>query len=577
MALSIYIQNTPAKALTYKMYPVYNGLPFIVTTNRVKRTNFKYIAEVFVAGTKVTTLKHNKDISANNSGIFDIGRVVENFVTTTPASFNTYGFAGNVEEYKSYQIKFGGEYERYLSFYQIINYGGFARIYFQNSDHDLRVGDTVTIQNASNSNYNGTWNITISSTNSIVINKSYVGTANGLAIEGERFYDNAYYLNPALGAYVAFSIPNTRPTRINVGDTVVIKQDVGATFAGYNGEWLVIDKKQVIYGGIQYTDVVINSPYLGNTGVQGGSIYSKAKYNFTGTTTSTLEYAWDAALQYEDINQWNPTAYAMNLTNKGKFLTNAPISQYIRSNESMTITSFNTSIMGSSTIKKGVFKTYNSSGVLQATYSHNLAGTSLTTAIINAGIGTKNLISLNANAFTGDVQSYTYEYQNVTGGTISEVRTFLIDKECHRYTQKRFKWKNRMGGWDFFTFNLRSDKTVSIDRSTYRKALKHYTPAVGVTSPKYGYAVGDRGNNVYNVKAVDSELVFSNWLSNDEAAWLEELFTSPEVYIFDDAGITPLPIILTDTSLTIGEKENIGLISYSINYTKAYNKNIQRG
>jgi hypothetical protein len=577
MALSINIQNTPSKNLIYKMYPVYNGLPFVITTNRAKRSNFKYIADIFVAGTKVTQLKHNKDISANDSGIFDIGRVVENFITTTPASFNTYGFAGNIEEYKSYQVKFGAEYDRYLSFYQILNSGGFARVYFQNSDHDLRIGDSVTIQNASNSTYNGTWTITSVSSASVVINKSYVGTAKGLAIEGERFYDNQYYNNPALGIYVGFAIPNSRATRINVGDTVVIKQDAGATFAGYDGEWLVIDKKATTIAGSPYTNIIINSPFLGSTGVQGGNIYSKAKYNFTGTTTSTLEYTWDAALQYEDINQWNPNLYAMNLTNKGKFLTNAPITQYIRSNESMTLTSFNTTIMGSSTIKKGVFKTYNSAGVLQATYSHNLAGTALTTAIINTGVGTKNLVNLNANALTGDVQSYTYEYQNITGGTISEVRKFILDKECFRYTQKRFKWKNRMGGWDFFTFNLRSNKSVSIDRSTYRKALNHYKPAVGVVSPSYGYNVGDRGNNVYNVKATDSELVFSNWLSNDEAAWLEELFTSPEVYIFDDAGITPLPIILTDTSLTIGEKENIGLISYSINYTKAYNKNIQRG
>ena len=576
MALSINIQNTPSQNLTYKMYPVYNGLPFIVSSNRTKRTNFKFIAEVFVGGTKVTTLKHNKDISSSTSAIFDIGRIVENFITTTPASFNTFGFAPNSEEYKSYQIKFGAEYERYSSFYQILNSGGFSRVYFQNSNHDLRVGDTMIIQNASNSTYNGTWNVTSVSTSSVVINKSFAGTANGLVIEGERFFDNQFYSNPALGATVAFAIPNTRPTRINVGDTVVVKQDVGAVFAGYDGEWLVIDKKQTTIGGLPYTNIVINCPFLGSTPINGGSIYSKAKYNFTGITTSTLEYTWDGVLQYEDINQWNPNVYAMNLINKGKFLTNAPKSQYIRSNESMTLTSFNTSIVNSSTIRKGVFKTYNSSGALLNTYSHNIGGASLTSAIINAGVGTKNLLNLNPNALSGDVKSYTYEYQNVTGGTLSEVRTFLIDKECFRYTQKRFKWKNRLGGWDFFTFNLRSDKTVSIERSTYRKALKKYKDN-GLNPATYGYSVGDRGNNVYNVKASDSELVFSNWLTNDEASWLEELFTSPEVYIFDDAGVTPLPIILTDTSLTIGEKENIGLISYSINYTKAYNKNIQRG
>jgi hypothetical protein len=94
------------------------------------------------------------------------------------------------------------------------------------------------------------------------------------------------------------------------------------------------------------------------------------------------------------------------------------------------------------------------------------------------------------------------------------------------------------------------------------------------TGDKYNYSVGDRGNKVYNVQANDSEIVFSNWLSDEEAVWLEQLFISSEVFLLD--GIVELPIVVDDTNVTIGEKENRGLISYSINFTNAYNKIIQR-
>ena len=566
---NINILSSPASSYTIKMMPVYNGLYFTVDSNRKNRSNFKFTAEVFVGGTKVATLKQNKDISSNSYGIFDIGRIVENFTTATSPKFQTFGTVGDTKEYQSYQIKFGAEYDRVIKFANIFSSGGFSNLAFSSSEglNDCRIGDRIFIVNNSvNPNLNGVSTIISANTLSLRINKPFYGAATGTIIEGEGFFDNVF-----VGGYVGFAIPITRPTRINVGDTINIIQDPGATFKAYDGEWLCTKIFNQVIGGVTYQVITTNCPFLGNTPAQGGMVYSISKYNFTGITTSTLEYAWDAGLQYKDYPNWDPSNYAMNLTNKGKFLTNAPITQKIRLNEDAKLTSFNTSIVNSSTIRKGVFKTYNSSNSLLGTYSHNLNGSALSTAIINSGVGTKNLSNLSGSALNDNVKYYTYEYQNLTGGTVSEVRTFLIDRECFRYTQKRFKWKNRLGGWDFYTFNLRSNMTVEIERSNFRKFQNSFNSSTN----KYGYSIGDRGNTTYNVNARDSEIVYSKWLNNSEAIWLEELFTSPEAYIID--GSNELPIILTDTKLVIGEKENRGLISYSINYDYAYNKVIQRG
>jgi len=569
---NISILSTPAQSFTYKMVPVYNGLPFIINSAQNNRENFKYVADVYVSNVKITTVKQNKDISNSSYGIFDIGRIVENYISTTRPIFLTQGFTGNLNEYKSYTIKFGAEFERYLSITSTANVGGFTRVNFSTS-HELRVNDYIVISNTKVTNFKA--KVSAVGSTFVTTNLAYVGSVetSGSAIECEGFYDNAF----VTGGYIGFSIPVSRPTRIKVGDRVVVIQDtvpIAPTQKGYDGEWLCTNIYNQVIGGLTYQIIATDCPYLGNTPVNGGAIYSISKYSFKELTTSTVEYAWDGGLQYKEILSYNPIDYAMNVTNKGKFLTSSPRTLKIRLDESSILTSFNTSIMGSSTVKKGVFKTYNSANILQSTYSYNIGSTALTIAIINMGVGPVNLLSYQPSALPSTISYYTFELQDNSSARLSEIFRYNIDRDCYRYTQKRLKWKNRLGGWDYFTFNLRSDKTVEIERNNFNKFRNSLQ-----TANKYGYKIGDRGQTTYNVKAFDKEVLQSNWLSGDEAAWLEELFTSPEVYLIDgtlNSSSAELPVTVTNDNFVVGKKENVGLIAYTINIQHGYNKIIQR-
>jgi len=573
MPLSLSIVKQPAASLTHKILPVYNGLPFIVTSNNFNRQNFKYVADIYVNNKLVTTLKHNKDITALNYGIFDIGRVVENFIKTPPTIIGSNGFTtSNQSATALYQIKFGAEYERYIEFTSISNNAGNSRLSINNSlngQHDVVAGDYITIQNASNNYYNGTFLVISVTTLTITISKPFTNTASGLLIEGEGFFDNYYVNNIGLGGVVGFAISNSRPSKINIGDLVVVQQNSNATIKGYNGEWLVVDKlSNVNIGGAFYTVIVTNCPFFGSTPINGGSIYSKSKYKYRNTVTSSVEYAWDAALQYKEALVWNPSVHSMNVTNKGAFLTRAPIAKNIRLNEIDSLSFFNTSITGGPSVSKGVFKTYNAANSLITSASYFMPITSLIR--IDLMTGTKNIfVSVPLNG----VSYYTVELQDSASNRLSEIRRYNLDRVCYRYSQYRFKWLNRLGGWDYFTFNLRSDKSVSVQRSLYSGQLKTYQP----NNSTFNYKMGDSTNRVYNVKANDSEVVFSNWLTNAESSWLEELFTSPEVYMLIGDTTDTLPIILTDTDYTIGEKENIGLLQYKIGFKYSNNKVIQRG
>lgn len=563
--MAITILNTPANSLTYKLYPVYNGLPYVVSSEKINRTNFKYVADIYVGSTLVSTLKHNKNITYNNKGIFDFGRIVENFLTTSRNQITNVSAVSNELASIDYQIKFGEEYERYYNFTTVLNSGGKARFYNATATNNFRVGDMITIQNSSVAAYNGSWTVTSVSSTSVLTNCNFVSTATGLVIESERFSDNYWSPNPGVGDFVGFAIPVSRPTRFNIGDAIVIKQDAGALRLGYDGEWTVTNIVSKTISGVQYNVIVTNCRWFGSSPVNPGCIYALSKYKFKNLTTSTTEYTFDGGLDWDKIAGWNPQNYAMNTTYVGDFLTNGPKEQYISLDEYATLSFFHSTIVASDA-KKAVFKSYSSNGTLLNTYSYTIPTGLVSKLRLEIGTGTRNLLG---NLSFAGVDYYTVELQNTASNLVSEVFKYKINTKCYSYTQNRLKFKNKLGGWDYFTFSLRSDKKVTIDRNNYNKNLKTLN-----SSNFYGYTLGERGNTTYSTTAIGEQILTSDWLNNAEASWLEELFTSPDVYLLNETN--ELPIIVTNTDFTIGKKENKGLISYKINIQDSFNKVIQR-
>lgn len=161
--------------------------------------------------------------------------------------------------------------------------------------------------------------------------------------------------------------------------------------------------------------------------------------------------------------------------------------------------------------------------------------------------------------------------------TYSEVFRFNVNCDCERYTPYRFAWLNRLGGFDTYTFRLKSTRTITSDRQEFTKYLSYLN-----TDDAFGYKLGDRGRKVFDNQVVEVFTVVSVWQSEAEHQWLEELFTSPSVYLIktDTLGeITYDPIVITKNSVEIKDKKGYGnrLLSHTIDFVKAYKKIVQRG
>ena len=380
----------------------------------------------------------------------------------------------------------------------------------------------------------------------------------------QDYYDVFYYNATNVG--LTFSTPHG----LTAGDLITINKTNKQVNIVYDGTASVVSIPNSYFAVIDKSWTGINTP----NGTDGGIITNIFRLNATAST----RYTYNGTRQYRERTK-NFNEYILGLTNNNKFLRNYP-SQYksINYGPNTTTNEYETVsliVATSSGLTASVrFAMFNSSGVQQTTYSYNLPTNNLYKRL-DVGVGTQNL----SNSFSINWGSTNYDYYTVTylqnGVTASETLKYKLRNECSPYNANewiRVLWLNRQGGWDYFTFTRDVKKSVSITRSEYNRILD------------WEYEVGDRGRTIFATKAEEQYTIQSNWITDNEAQWLEELMTSPEVYIIgnDDetlysssATAYKLPIIVTQNSYEVKTTMRDKMFNFVLTYKMAYNLNLQ--
>lgn len=138
---------------------------------------------------------------------------------------------------------------------------------------------------------------------------------------------------------------------------------------------------------------------------------------------------------------------------------------------------------------------------------------------------------------------------------------------CGRYDRQRIHFLNKLGGYDSFTFAMKSEKSQDVERKSYQKK-------VGTLSAgRYSYSQYDQGSVIFDT-AVKPKFYFnSDWLSEDQMNWLSELVSSPKVWLDGDL-LTPL-IINTNTFRFV-KKQNEELFQLNFEASFSIHSNRQR-
>ena len=312
------------------------------------------------------------------------------------------------------------------------------------------------------------------------------------------------------------------------------------------------------------------------------SIPASTPYTDTGTNVGGLDI--------DGTN--NPLTNYMPSGATKKFLTNAPRVQFVRGSstaadniDELTIAFINDGLItDGDVIVKMAIEYYNSAGAqIGATkfFTNDTGSGGKATAddvknsLLYFGCGTANLQNQvdepdNQPSDFADWAYYLIYGADGSGGQKTDkyyfyrygaTRTGIDDRHqsCTRYDNVRLAWRNRLGAWDYMNFRGKSTESVDITRSDAGSVPGTWDSAT------FTYNNWDRGKKTLYTEATRKLTINSDWLNDDEGAWLEELFTSTNVQILADNNVV-YPVVITDKRFTKKTSVNNKIkIQYTVN------------
>ena len=216
-----------------------------------------------------------------------------------------------------------------------------------------------------------------------------------------------------------------------------------------------------------------------------------------------------------------------------------------------------------------IYRFYDSSGVLLNTVTE---ANSVSSRIINFNVSPEVIINDTSAVLADFDTAYSYSFQIDNGFfTSTEEYFIIIDRDCERYEHRRLTWLNKFGGWDSFTFKLRSKETTKVSSESYTSEVGQWNSDNDFVYPLFQ---GENKNSL--VTSNDSIEINSDWISEDVQNWLSKsLLESPKIYLETDDGFE---LLLSDTN-SFEKKKRVsdGLIQESYKFKRTYTNKSQLG
>ena len=207
----------------------------------------------------------------------------------------------------------------------------------------------------------------------------------------------------------------------------------------------------------------------------------------------------------------------------------------------------------------------------------------------------------NGQKFTGATHYEAVLFLN-TGSTTyecSETRYYKIDTEdeCGAYDFVRFHWLNRLGGIDSYTAKRDVTESVSVSKTFFERKAPNQLYIQQYDGNIYTTTSDPLGSDLYkgqidtlSITGTRGGSVFTEPLNTTQAKWLEELITSPNVWIELETeaskranAVNPtshpstrdyMPVIIQNSNInTVSQSE--GLVKFNIDYIFSNKLNTQ--
>ena len=150
---------------------------------------------------------------------------------------------------------------------------------------------------------------------------------------------------------------------------------------------------------------------------------------------------------------------------------------------------------------------------------------------------------------------------------VSEIFTFNIECQASRSANQHIQlaWLNRYGHWDYYSLLFNRFQGLNIERQTF----KQWNTDWGSNNPvKTQYS---RGITDAEVVMVETVVVNSGFVNQPTFQWLEDLWTSNDVYeISPEGGLAAVNILNTEFEKKIEGNRTV----YNVELQYTYSNNI---
>jgi len=270
------------------------------------------------------------------------------------------------------------------------------------------------------------------------------------------------------------------------------------------------------------------------------------------------------------------------------FLTNAPLTQYANINDYGTFGLLMSNPFSASnfTGSKSIRFTYydeNDNILSGDVVNHNILeggfiypNSTIQAQMLFAGVFPANLRNWSTQ-FNNNISNISYYTLSVNSTSSSMSNLYRININCPTlkgFEPIRLAWLNQWGAWDYYTFTMKSSKMISTKGSTYQQLEGSWNDSTYKIDSFRG------GKKAFRVNATEKITMNTDFISESESAWFEELINSPEVYILDgfkDETLTPdtalnkyvTPVRLTTSSYNKKTVANDKIIQYTFEVEKS--------
>ena len=290
--------------------------------------------------------------------------------------------------------------------------------------------------------------------------------------------------------------------------------------------------------------------------------------------TSKTAYAFNGVFNPIDYLSYNANSYVLSNVNSNWLTDNPRI-------EATLTDIVNVGFLNLTTDEGKYLQidTYESDGVLTDTVTilnpyNTISANGDRSIDVNVGYAwlnslvTANLASGSAPFMSTTLQKWGVTMLDSASAVSSETIFIYLVDQCTKNNSVRFKFMNNYGKYDYFTFLGATKKNTDIKRNTYKSDSYKWSTSGYLGNSK------NRGTTQFETRLDDTISVQSDWITGAQSIWLEQLITSPDVYVYEGSNLVAINII--DTSYQTRYEASEQLFNLTINFKYNYNRIRQR-